>query len=144
MPAIGMNVLGRQNGTSAQDWTQLQSGAGKQWTTTDTSLPIWLHDREEREAYMEATVEQDVAWQIKINRESRNLNQKELAEIIGSKQSSISRAEDPTYGKHSIAMLVKIAHAFGCALLVRFVSYRDFVATTRETSVEALTVPSNE
>jgi len=93
---------------------------------------------------LEATIEQDVAWQIRINREARNLSQKQLADRIGSKQSSIARAEDTAYGRHSIAMLLKIAHAFGCALLIRFVSYNDFLAMTEDKSVETLPVPENE
>jgi len=101
-------------------------------------------DREEREAYLESCLEQDVAWQIRLNRERRDMSQKELANLVGTQQSSIARAEDPAYGKHSLSMLVRIAHAFGCALLVRFVSYGRFLDATKDTSVEALTVPADE
>lgn len=140
------NAMGTLNGTSASGWTQplMQSGVGNCWTATDTSLPAALSDREDREAYLEASIEQDVAWQIRLNREARGLSQKDLADLIGSKQSSIARAEDTAYGRHSITTLVKIAHAFGCALLVRFVSYKEFLKTTEDTSVEALTVRGDE
>jgi transcriptional regulator with XRE-family HTH domain len=89
---------------------------------------------------LESTIEQDVAWQIRLNREAREMSQKELGELIGTQQSGVARAEDPTYGKHSLAMLVKIAHAFDCALLVRFMDYGEFVVRTKDTSIEALTV----
>jgi DNA-binding XRE family transcriptional regulator len=94
-----------------------------------TTSQQWLAKRkkwrtiEYRQSYMEAAIEQGVAWQIKINRERRNLTQTELASRIGSKQSGISRAEDPSYGRHSLDTLVKIAHVFDCALQVRFIPY---------------------
>lgn len=84
--------------------------------------PKWV-DKEYREGYMEASVEQGVAWQIKINRELRGLTQVDLAKAIGTGQSAISRAEDPTYGSQSLDMLMKIANAFDCALSVKFISF---------------------
>lgn len=84
--------------------------------------PKW-RDREYREAYMEAAVEQGVAWQIRINRTLRHMTQAQLAELIGSKANGISRLEDPEYGAHSLETLKLIAKAFDCALLVKFISY---------------------
>lgn len=91
------------------------------------SKPKW-HNREYREGYMEAAIEQGVAWQIKINRKFRNLSQTELAQAIGTKQSSISRFEDPEYGAHSLEALKEIAKAFDCALSVKFISYGDLAS----------------
>ena len=99
----------------------------------------WLDD-ETRQAYMEATVEQDIAWQISINRKARRLTQSVLAERCRTKQSAIARLEDPTYGKHSIAMLVKVAHAFDCALRVKLIPYSVLAEEVRDTSSEALYV----
>lgn len=138
------NALAIPTDPRAAGWTQIQSGGGTPWTGKDTSLPAWLNDREEREAYLESCLEQDVAWQIRLNREVREMSQKELADLVGTQQSGIARAEDPTYGKHSLAMLVKIAHAFGCALLVQFVDYQDFIDRTKDTSVEALTAATTD
>ena len=138
------NAVSLQNGTPVQDWTQMQSGVGNQWTATATSLPAWLNDRLDREAYLESALEQDVAWQIRLNREARDMTQDQLAKAIGTRQSSIARAEDTTYGKHSLAMLTKIAHAFRCALLLRFVSYQEFLERVEDTSPEAMTVPPND
>lgn len=78
---------------------------------------------EYRQAYAEAAVEQGIAWQVRINRERRGLTQSELAALIDTKQSAISRMEDPEYGAHSLQQLVKVAHAFDCALMVKLVSY---------------------
>lgn len=99
--------------------------------------PDWLND-EERRAYMEATVEQDIAWQIASNRRARNLSQKELAALLNTRQSAIARLEDPTYGRHSIQALIKVAHVFDCALRVSLVSYSRLAEEVANTSDEAL------
>lgn len=101
----------------------------------------WLDD-ETREAYMEATVEQDIAWQIALNRKARKLSQSDLAKRCQTRQSAIARIEDPTYGKHSLAMLVKVAHAFECALRVKLIPYSQLAEEIQDTSPEALTVAS--
>lgn len=106
----------------------------------------WLDKRrkwrrlEYRHAYMEASIEQGIAWQIKINREKRNLSQSALAKMMGSKQSAISRAENESYGRHRIETLVKIANAFDCALQVRFIPYSKLARDSNDLSPEALYV----
>lgn len=80
-------------------------------------------DRAYREAYMEASIEQGIAWQIRINRKLRHMTQGELAAVLGTQQSAISRLEDPTYGAHSLDTLKSIAKCFDCALSVKFVAY---------------------
>lgn len=97
----------------------------------------WLVD-EERKAYMEATVEQDIAYQIESNRRARKLTQKDLAKKIGTTQSAIARMEDPTYGRHSIPSLVKVAHAFDCAVRVTLISYSKLAEVVADTSDQAL------
>jgi len=84
--------------------------------------PKWL-DKEYRDAYMEASIEQGIAWQIRTNRYRRGITQTDLAKAIGTKQSAISRLEDPTYGAHSLETLVAIAKSFDCALSVKFISF---------------------
>lgn len=95
--------------------------------------PQW-GDREYREAYMEAAIEQGVAWQIKINRKFRNMSQKELAAAIGTQQSAISRLEDPEYGAQSLETLLDVAKAFDCALLVKFISYSELAKESERLS----------
>lgn len=98
--------------------------------------------KEYRHAYMQSAIEQGIAWQIKINRERRSMSQSTLAEAIGSKQSAISRAEDPSYGRHSLDTLVKIANTFDCALQVKFVPYSKLARDSHDLSAEALYAPS--
>ncbi|MDO8369605.1 MAG: helix-turn-helix transcriptional regulator [Candidatus Nitrotoga sp.] len=95
-------------------------------------------DIEYRHLYMNAAIEQGVAWQIKNNRERRHLSQKALANCISTKQSAISRAEDPSYGRHNLETLVKIANAFDCALQVRFVPYSQLAEDSDDLSPDAL------
>ncbi|MFZ3088273.1 MAG: helix-turn-helix transcriptional regulator [Methylotenera sp.] len=103
----------------------------------------WL-DEEFREAYMEASVEQNIAWQIKFNREKRNLSQKNLAQIIGTQQSAISRIEDPSYGALNLRSIVKIAHAFKCAISIKLISYSDLAEESKGFSKQSLIVKSFE
>lgn len=97
----------------------------------------WL-DIEYRQGYMEASVEEGIAWQIKVNRKTRKISQKELAARIRSKQSAISRLEDPSYGKYSLGVLMQIANAFDCALSVRFISYARLAIESADLSPKAL------
>lgn len=107
---------------------------------TQVTMPQYWENVEERSAYMEATVEQDIAWQIKINRERRGLSQADLGGMIETKQSAISRLEDPSYGSHSIPMLVKIANAFDCALLVKLIPFTRLAQESKDVTEDALYV----
>ena len=62
-----------------------------------------------------------VARQIYELRTARGLTQKQLAELIGTKQPVIARLEDADYEGHSLAMLYRIGAALGCGVAVRFV-----------------------
>ena len=93
----------------------------------------WLDD-DYREGYMEACVEQNIAWQIKFNREHRGITQIKLSEMIGTGQSAISRVEDPSYGKTNIATLLKIANALKCALSVKLISFSELAEDSKKFS----------
>jgi ribosome-binding protein aMBF1 (putative translation factor) len=99
--------------------------------------PEW-RDTEYRQSYLEASIEQGIAWQIKANRQMRGISQEKLAERLGTGQSAISRLEDPEYGAHSLDTLIKVAHAFDCALSVRFISYSRLAEESEDLSKEAL------
>lgn len=101
----------------------------------------WLDD-DYREGYMEACVEQNIAWQIKFNRECRGITQIKLSEMIGTRQSAISRVEDPSYGKTNIATLLKIANALKCALSVKLISFSELAEDSKKFSKENSIVKS--
>jgi transcriptional regulator with XRE-family HTH domain len=101
----------------------------------------WL-DAEFREAYMESCVEQNIAWQIRFNRQARGLDQSELAALINTGQSAISRIEDTSYGRINIKTILKVANAFKCALSIKFISYAQLAEETKSFSKENLIVES--
>jgi ribosome-binding protein aMBF1 (putative translation factor) len=68
-----------------------------------------------------ARQEADIAARIYELRQQAKLSQKQLAELIGTTQSVISRLEDADYKGHSLEMLRRIAAALHCKLQVRIV-----------------------
>jgi ribosome-binding protein aMBF1 (putative translation factor) len=71
-----------------------------------------------------AKVNLEVAQMIYDARTKAGLSQRELAELIGSKQPVIARLEDGDYEGHSLTMLQRIASALEQRLEVRFVPQR--------------------
>jgi ribosome-binding protein aMBF1 (putative translation factor) len=98
-----------------------------------TSLVNKLKNKEYRDAYVEANIMQGLAHQIRTNRENRDWSQHDLAEKCkSSSQTSISRLEDPSYGKYTLSTLIKLASAFDVALIVKFVPYSKFLVETEK------------
>ena len=82
----------------------------------------WLKDPEVRKEYDDLKAEFQLAEEIIKARAKAKITQAELARRIGTKSTAISRLESPNYGKASISMLKKVAHALGCELQIRLVS----------------------
>ena len=93
---------------------------------------------------MEAHVEQAIAWQIRVNRDERGLSQADLAVRMGTQQSAVSRLEDPDGRGVRLSTLMKVAHAFDCALLVRLVPYSEFEVLNGDVRPERLHVATFE
>jgi ribosome-binding protein aMBF1 (putative translation factor) len=64
----------------------------------------------------------NIAEQIYNLRTQAGLSQKQLAKMVGTTQSVISRLEDADYNAHSLAMLRKIAAALHQRVHVQFVA----------------------
>jgi transcriptional regulator with XRE-family HTH domain len=62
----------------------------------------------------------DIAQQVYDLRTEAKLTQKELAELVGTQQSVISRIEDADYDGHSLTMLKRIARALNRRLKIDF------------------------
>lgn len=73
-----------------------------------------------QEAYDEAKLNRKIGDIIYDAREEAGLSQTQLAKMIGTQQSVISRLEDADYEGHSLAMLQRIAKALGKTLIVGF------------------------
>jgi transcriptional regulator with XRE-family HTH domain len=78
-------------------------------------------DRELRELCEQASLNAHVAQLIYDARTEAGLSQAELAGLIGTTQSVISRLEDADYEGHSLSMLNKIAQALNRAVRIDLV-----------------------
>lgn len=99
-----------------------------------------LTNDEFRHEFMMDQVRSYIAFQIRALREQpgRRWSQVELADRAGKKQSVISRAEDPDYGKLSLQSLLEIAIAFDIPLLVQFAEWEDWLERMNNQSPSAL------
>ena len=63
----------------------------------------------------------DIALQLAALRHTRGLTQKQVAELLGTKQQAIARLEDPAYTGHSLNMVRRYVAALGASLDVTIV-----------------------
>lgn len=97
-------------------------------------------DKDYRHAYMETAVRGDVARQIQALRHQAGLTQAEFAELIGTRQSVVSRLESADYGKVSVQTLLTVAGAADVALIIQFVSVEEFLFRMQQ-SLHKGTIP---
>ncbi|NEP51069.1 MAG: helix-turn-helix transcriptional regulator [Moorea sp. SIO3C2] len=69
----------------------------------------------------EASINAEVAQLIYEARTKAGLTQKQLAELVGTKQPVIARLEDADYEGHSLSMLQKIARALNQRVAIAFI-----------------------
>ena len=79
------------------------------------------NDPKRRAAFEEAVAETEVARQIYELRTKAHLTQSQLADLVGTSTSAISRLEDADYNGHSLAVLRRIAAALNRRVKVTFV-----------------------
>lgn len=82
-----------------------------------------------------------LARQIRALRKARGWSQKDLADLLETKQSRISEIEDEEYGALSLATLKDLARVFDVYLNVRFTSFTDLLSQVDRTSMSELVVP---
>ena len=75
-------------------------------------------------ALAEATLNAQIAQEIYALRTRARLTQKQLAALVGTTDSVISRLEDADYAGHSLSMLQRIAAALNRRLEIQFVPVR--------------------
>lgn len=100
-----------------------------------------LNDREYRHAYAQEFLDMTLARQIRALRKARGWSQKDLADLLETKQSRISEIEDEEYGALSLATLKDLARVFDVYLNVRFTSFTDLLSQVDRTSMSELVVP---
>lgn len=100
-----------------------------------------LRDKESRDIYVSEHIRQGVAFQIRAMREARNWTQTQLGQRVGKPQESISKIEDPDYGRFQLRTLMHLASALDVALIVRFAPYSELLDWTINLAPENVTVP---
>lgn len=95
-----------------------------------------------RQAYVAEHVRTGIAYQIRALRDERGWSQKLLAEKLDKPQSVVSRLEDPDYGKLSVATLLEVAATYDVALVIRYVSFPEFLRHYDDVTPRALGAPS--
>jgi len=85
-----------------------------------TNFDHYLADKRADPVFEERFKAADRAWDIALQlaalRQARGLTQKQVAELLGTKQQAIARLEDPTYTGHSLSMVRKYVEALGANL----------------------------
>lgn len=92
-----------------------------------------LKNRKAREAYVEAELVNGLAHQIRIIRQQRGWTQKELASKLDTTPSTISRLENPSYGRYTIRTLLALGSVFDVAFFVRYMPFSKFMPSTWDT-----------
>jgi DNA-binding XRE family transcriptional regulator len=87
----------------------------------DRYLEHKLQNAEFRARFEAADQAWDIALQLAALRQARGLTQKQVAELLGTKQQAIARLEDPTYTGHSLSMVRKYVEALGANLEVTII-----------------------
>ena len=91
--------------------------------TLDNMLAEQMKNEDFREEYQAIQPEMDVIRAIVDARTSKNLTQKELAELTGINQADISKLENGTRNP-SVNLLKRLADGMGMALKIEFVPKR--------------------
>lgn len=103
-----------------------------------------LKNKEYRDAFLAELITTGIPFQIRALREQRNLTQKQFGDQAKMAQETISRLEDPNYGKPNLKTLKRLASAFDVGLVVRFVPFSELVSWEINLSPESLEVLSFE
>jgi DNA-binding XRE family transcriptional regulator len=82
-------------------------------------------DKKKAEAFEAELANADVARKIYDLRTKAELTQSQLATLVGTSTSVISRLEDADYEGHSLAMLRRVAAALNKRVEIRFVSVKE-------------------
>lgn len=93
------------------------------------------NDAETRQKIAEESTNIQVSELIYKARTQKGLTQKQLADLIGTKQPVIARLEDADYDGHSLKMLQKIAVALNQKISIHFIEPEEVIRETSKLSV---------
>jgi DNA-binding XRE family transcriptional regulator len=97
-------------------WDGITDTMTDEKTNFDRYLERKLRDPDFRARFEAAGQAWDIALQLAALRQARGLTQKQVAELLGTKQQAIARLEDPAYSGHSLSMVRKYVEALGATL----------------------------
>lgn len=95
-----------------------------------------------RKQFIDAHVDEGIAFQIRSLRNKKGKTQPEFAQELGVKQPLVSSWENPAYGNYSLNTLKKLAKAFDVGLLVRFVPFSTLIDWTINLTSDVIAPPS--
>lgn len=101
-----------------------------------------LRDATYRRAFVASQISIGIPFQIRGLMKSRGWKQSELAERTGMLQPRISAMLKPGKTKPNVETLRRIAEAFDCALMVRFVPFSELVNWSERFNADFFDVPS--
>jgi transcriptional regulator with XRE-family HTH domain len=117
---------------------------GKLLNTRIERLWASFKDAAFRHSWVESSIKNGVAFQLRSLRKAKGWDQKRTAEMVMGDpklQSMVSRYENPDYGKYTLRTLMDFAKAFDVALVVRFVPFSKLLRMESEWENESLSVP---
>ena len=79
-----------------------------------------IEDKKRRNKYLANQIKLGLSFQLRALRKDRNLTQKDLADLLGTQQTVISRIENHNASKLSIPTILKMAEVFDVGVVVRF------------------------
>jgi transcriptional regulator with XRE-family HTH domain len=103
-----------------------------------------FQDKEYRDAYADDFLNTFVATQIRVLREERKMKQEDLAQLVGTKQSGISRLENVNYSSWKTDTLRKVARALGVRLRISFETFGNLIDDSARFNPENLMRPKFE
>jgi transcriptional regulator with XRE-family HTH domain len=95
-----------------------------------------------RDTYLRRVVRGAVAAQVRTLRESLPATQAELGQLVGMKQTAISRLENPESAGLTIDTLLRLASALDVALIIKFAPYSELVNWVVGFSPGSFSVPA--
>jgi transcriptional regulator with XRE-family HTH domain len=103
-----------------------------------------LRDPEYRKAFVSSQINMGIPFQIRALLKARGWTQEELAERARMLQPRISGIMTPGKTRPNIETLRRLAEAFDCGLMVRFVPFSELAKWSHEFDPESFNVPAFE
>jgi transcriptional regulator with XRE-family HTH domain len=103
-----------------------------------------LSSEEYRKAFVASQISIGIPFQIRALQKSRGWTQEQFAERAGMLQPRISTIRKPGNGSLNLDTLRRLAEAFDCGLMVRFVPFSELAGWSEDFDPENFSVPSFE